>query len=126
MPGKDSSWKPSHSPWLIAVAVMIATFMEVMDTSIASVAVPYIAGSTASTNDEAEWVLTVYLVANAVFLVARKAGASARSLRVRCGPGAGDWPRIWRVSYRRHLLALGLLHQRADRLAGSIPAKSFS
>ena len=70
MPDKDSGWKPSHSPWLIAVAVMIATFMEVMDTSIASVAVPYIAGSTASTNDEAEWVLTVYLVANAVFLVA--------------------------------------------------------
>ncbi len=49
---------------------MIATFMEVMDTSIASVAVPYIAGSTASTTDEAEWVLTVYLVANAVFLPA--------------------------------------------------------
>jgi DHA2 family multidrug resistance protein len=69
MPG-DSNWKPSHSPWLIAIAVMIATFMEVMDTSIASVAVPYIAGSTASTNDEAEWVLTVYLVANAVFLPA--------------------------------------------------------
>ncbi len=49
---------------------MIATFMEVMDTSIASVAVPYIAGSTASTTDEAEWVLTVYLVANAVMLPA--------------------------------------------------------
>ena len=58
------------NPWLIALAVMIATFMEVMDTSIASVAVPYIAGSTASTTDEAEWVLTVYLVANAVFLPA--------------------------------------------------------
>ncbi len=66
--GGDQNWKPSHNPWLIAVAVMIATFMEVMDTSIASVAVPYIAGSTASTTDEAEWVLTVYLVANAVFL----------------------------------------------------------
>ena len=62
--------KPKVNPWLIAVAVMIATFMEVMDTSIASVAVPYIAGSTASTTDEAEWVLTVYLVANAVFLSA--------------------------------------------------------
>ena len=71
MPGGASgNWKPSHSPWLIAISVMIATFMEVMDTSIASVAVPYIAGSTASTNDEAEWVLTVYLVANAVFLPA--------------------------------------------------------
>jgi MFS family permease len=59
-----------NHPWLIAITVMIATFMEVMDTSIASVAVPYIAGSTASTNDEAEWVLTVYLAANAVFLPA--------------------------------------------------------
>ncbi len=68
--GADSGWKPKSNPWLIAVAVMMATFMEVMDTSIASVAVPYIAGSTASTTDEAEWVLTVYLVANAVFLPA--------------------------------------------------------
>lgn len=61
--------RPKSNPWLIAVAVMLATFMEVMDTSIASVAVPYIAGSTASTTDEAEWVLTVYLVANAAFLL---------------------------------------------------------
>ncbi len=68
--GADAGWKPKVNPWLIAIAVMIATFMEVMDTSIASVAVPYIAGSTASTTDEAEWVLTVYLVANAVFLPA--------------------------------------------------------
>ncbi len=62
--------RPKSNPWLIAVAVMMATFMEVMDTSIASVAVPYIAGSTASTTDEAEWVLTVYLVSNAAFLLA--------------------------------------------------------
>ena len=71
MAGKTGgNWKPKHSPWLVAIAVMIATFMEVMDTSIASVAVPYIAGSTASSNDQAEWVLTVYLVANAVLLPA--------------------------------------------------------
>src|ERR1700712_447095 len=69
MPGGDKS-QSAVNPWFIAVAVMLATFMEVMDTSIASVAVPYIAGSTASTNDQAEWVLTVYLVANAVFLPA--------------------------------------------------------
>ena len=61
-------WKPSYSPWLIAISVMVATFMEVIDTSIASVAVPYIAGSLSATNDEATWVLTSYLVANAVFL----------------------------------------------------------
>lgn len=70
MPGSTGNWRPSHNPWLVAISVMIATFMEVMDTSIASVAVPYIAGSTASTYNEAEWVLTVYLVANAVFLPA--------------------------------------------------------
>ena len=70
MPGKGETSAPAVNPWLIAIAVMIATFMEVMDTSIASVAVPYIAGSTASTNDQAEWVLTVYLVANAIFLPA--------------------------------------------------------
>jgi DHA2 family multidrug resistance protein len=66
--GKDLQWQPSHSPWLIAIAVMLATFMEVIDTSIASVAVPYIAGSVSATNNQAEWVLTVYLIANAVFL----------------------------------------------------------
>ena len=62
--------KPKTNPWLIALAVVVPTFMEVMDTSIASVAVPYIAGSTASTPDQAEWVLTVYLVSNAIFLLA--------------------------------------------------------
>jgi DHA2 family multidrug resistance protein len=67
MPGADN-WRPSYNPWLIAMAVMLATFMEVMDTSIASVAVPYIAGSVSATNNEAEWVLTTYLVANAIFL----------------------------------------------------------
>src|SRR5258708_4964817 len=58
------------NPWLIATAVMLATFMEVLDTSIAAVALPYIAGSLSATNDEATWVLTSYLVANAVILPA--------------------------------------------------------
>ena len=61
---------PASNPWLIAVAVMLATFMEVLDTSIAAVALPYIAGSLSATNDEATWVLTSYLVANAVILPA--------------------------------------------------------
>src|ERR1700759_2057750 len=56
--------------WVIAAAVMLATFMEVLDTSIASVALPYIAGSLSATNDEATWVLTSYLVANAIILPA--------------------------------------------------------
>ena len=62
--------KPEINPWLIALAVMLATFMEVLDTSIAAVALPYIAGSLSATNDEATWVLTSYLVANAVVLPA--------------------------------------------------------
>src|ERR1700744_6448420 len=58
------------NPWLIAAAVMLPTFMEVLDTAIASVALPHIAGSLSATTDEATWVLTSYLVANAVVLPA--------------------------------------------------------
>ena len=58
------------SPWLIAVSVMLATFMEVLDTAIVAVALPYIAGSLSSTTSEATWVLTSYLIANAVILPA--------------------------------------------------------
>src|SRR5260370_27438346 len=58
------------NPWFIAAAVMLATFMEVLDTSLAAVALPYIAGSVSATNDEATWVLTSYLVANAIVLPA--------------------------------------------------------
>ncbi len=58
------------NPWFIAGAVMLATFMEVLDTAIASVALPYIAGSLSATTDEATWVLTSYLVANAIVLPA--------------------------------------------------------
>ena len=58
------------NPWMIAASVMLATFMEVLDTAIASVALPYIAGSLSASNDEATWVLTSYLVANAIVLPA--------------------------------------------------------
>src|ERR1700755_1252133 len=58
------------NPWLIAASVMLATFMEVLDTAIATVALPYIAGSLSASNDEGSWVLTSYLVANAVILPA--------------------------------------------------------
>ena len=66
----QASARPSPNPWLIAISVMLATFMEVLDTSIAAVALPYIAGSLSATNDEATWVLTSYLVANAIVLPA--------------------------------------------------------
>jgi MFS transporter, DHA2 family, multidrug resistance protein len=63
-------WRPEANPWLITAAVMLATFMEVLDTTIVSVALPHIAGSLSATTDEATWVLTSYLVANAIVLPA--------------------------------------------------------
>src|ERR1035438_429797 len=56
------------NPWIIALTVMLATFMEVLDTSVANVALPHIAGSLSATVDEATWVLTSYLVSNAIVL----------------------------------------------------------
>jgi MFS transporter, DHA2 family, multidrug resistance protein len=69
---EDHSGEVTHgvNPWFIAASVMLATFMEVLDTAIASVALPYIAGSLSASNDEATWVLTSYLVANAIVLPA--------------------------------------------------------
>jgi DHA2 family multidrug resistance protein len=61
---------PGVSPWLIAVLVAFAAFMEVLDTTIANVALPYIAGSMGVSTDEASWVVTTYLVSNAVILTA--------------------------------------------------------
>ncbi len=63
-------WTPSFNPWLIAAAVMLATFMEVLDTSVANVALPHIAGNLSATPEEATWVLTSYLVSNAIILPA--------------------------------------------------------
>src|SRR5256714_12663082 len=63
-------WTPSFNPWLIAAAVMLATFMEVLDTSVANVALPHIAGNLSATPEESTWVLTSYLVSNAIILPA--------------------------------------------------------
>ena len=67
-PAKGSG--PGTNPWLIAVLVAVATFMEVLDTTIANVALPYIAGGMGVSEDEASWVVTTYLVANAIILTA--------------------------------------------------------
>ncbi len=56
------------NPWMIAATVMLATFMEVLDTSVANVSLPHIAGNLSATVDEATWVLTSYLVANGIVL----------------------------------------------------------
>src|SRR6516225_11669622 len=61
-------WHPRHNPWLITVSVMMAVFMEVLDTSIANIALPHIGGSLSATPEEATWVLTSYLVSNAIIL----------------------------------------------------------
>src|SRR3569833_1242803 len=61
-------WKPRYNPWIVALTVTLATFMEVLDTSIANVALPHIAGGLSASQDESTWVLTSYLVSNAVIL----------------------------------------------------------
>jgi DHA2 family multidrug resistance protein len=61
-------WKPRVNPWLIAMTVALAAFMEVLDTSIANVALPHIAGTLGASTDEGTWVLTSYLVSNAIVL----------------------------------------------------------
>ena len=61
-------WRPKHNEWAIALTVTLATFMEVLDTSIANVALPHIAGSLSAGQDESTWVLTSYLVSNAIVL----------------------------------------------------------
>ena len=66
----DKNWRPKANVWAIALTVTLATFMEVLDSSIANVALPHIAGSLGASQDEATWVLTSYLVSNAVILPA--------------------------------------------------------
>jgi MFS transporter, DHA2 family, multidrug resistance protein len=64
----DAPWKPKYNPWLIALTVTLATFMEVLDTSIANVSLPHIAGNLSASQEESTWVLTSYLVSNAIIL----------------------------------------------------------
>jgi DHA2 family multidrug resistance protein len=64
----DTGWTDGHNPWAIALVVTMATFMEVLDTSIANVSLPHIAGNLSVSQDESTWVLTSYLVSNAVIL----------------------------------------------------------
>ncbi len=65
---QDANWRPRFNPWLIALTVTLATFMEVLDTSIANVSLPHIAGSLSASHEESTWVLTSYLVSNAIVL----------------------------------------------------------
>src|SRR6202453_2306868 len=65
---EQAGWKPKANPWLIAFVVSLAAFMEVLDTSIANVALPHIAGNMGASSEESTWVLTSYLVSNAIIL----------------------------------------------------------
>ena len=94
------------SPWLIAISVMLATFMEVLDTAIASVALPYIAGSLSASTDEATWVLTSYLVANAVILP------------------ASNWFAL-RFGRKRFLVICVLIFTAASFFCGAAPSLAF-
>src|ERR1700728_837462 len=66
--GNSERWKPKANPWLIAATVALAAFMEVLDTSIANVALPHIAGDRGASTSQGTWVLTSYLVSNAIIL----------------------------------------------------------
>jgi MFS transporter, DHA2 family, multidrug resistance protein len=67
-PPTAEPWRPSVNPWLIASVVALAAFMEFLDTSIANVALPYMAGNLGASNDESTWILTSYLASNAIVL----------------------------------------------------------
>ncbi len=67
-PDRHASWRPAHNPWIIAFTVTLATFMEVLDSSIANVALPHIAGTLGASYEESTWVLTSYLVSSAIVL----------------------------------------------------------
>lgn len=108
-PPNDSGYTwavPSENPWIVAISVMLATFMEVLDTSIASVALPNIAGSLAASNSEATWVLTSYLIANAVVLP------------------ASNWFGL-RFGRKRFLLTCVVLFTLSSFFCGAAPSLSF-
>ena len=67
---QPAPWVPSANRWMIALSVMTATFMVVLDSSVANVALPHIAGNLSASTEEATWVLTSYLVSNAIMLPA--------------------------------------------------------
>jgi DHA2 family multidrug resistance protein len=105
-PDQSAAATGGSNHWFIAAAVMLATFMEVLDTAIASVALPYIAGSLSATNDEATWVLTSYLVANAIILP------------------ASNWFSI-RFGRKRFLMACVAIFTVASFACGAAPTLAF-
>jgi len=105
-PSAAEEWRPKANPWLIACAVMLGTFLEILDTTVVSVAIPNIAGSLAATNEEATRVLTCYLIANAIVLP------------------ASAWLSL-RFGRKRFLLACTGLFTFASFLCGIAPSMGF-
>jgi DHA2 family multidrug resistance protein len=103
MADSPSQQRPATNPWIIAVSVMLATFMEVLDTAIVAVALPYIAGSLSASTTEATWVLTSYLIANAVILP------------------ASNWFAL-RFGRKRFLIACVLIFTAASFCCGAAPS----
>src|SRR5271156_3298707 len=68
LPSEQAIWRPKVNPWAIAATVSMAAFIEVLDTSVANVALPYMAGDLGASYDDSTWVLTSYLAANAIVL----------------------------------------------------------
>lgn len=64
----EKKWKPTKNPWLVTSAVMIATFISVLDSTVANVALPHMAGSFSASNEESMWILTSYLIASGIIL----------------------------------------------------------
>src|SRR5260370_5164415 len=108
-PVMERPWRPRVNPWVVAMTVTLATFMEVLDTSIANVALPHIAGGLGATQDEATWILTSYLVANAVILPA----------------GAYMTTFIWRKKFYMICVALFGISSALCGLAPSLPILIF-
>ncbi|MGI4745481.1 MAG: DHA2 family efflux MFS transporter permease subunit [Janthinobacterium lividum] len=67
-PASDQDWKPKGNPWLIAIVVTLAAFMEILDTTIVNVSLPHIAGDLSTSYNDASWALTSYLAANGIVL----------------------------------------------------------
>ena len=68
LPVAQAVWRPKVNPWVIGITVSMAAFVEVLDTSVANVALPYISGGLSVGRSQSTWVLTSYLVANAIVL----------------------------------------------------------
>jgi hypothetical protein len=125
--------RPAVNPWIIAIAVTLATFMEVLDTSIANVALPHIAGSLSAGQDESTWVLTSYLVSNAIVLplsgwlssiFGRKRFTWAVSLCSRSARLCGFAPNLPMLIISASCRgAEGITTQRTGDLADTFPAK---